>query len=117
MFKRVMGEMEKRWRSCPRVDAQMREEKLAILPKICICRLSSSGGGDAANIIEQHLNLVPVRLHKVQINAASARAARCQICFLAPAGSCFLPWAVLAGVAGRRLAPEWLELYLSAQEH
>lgn len=117
MFKRVMAEMEKRGRLCPRADAQMREEKLGVLLKICICRLSSSGGGEAAYISQQQLNLAAVRFHKVQLNVACARAGRCQTCFLVPAGSCFLLWAVLAGVAGRRLALEWMELYLSVQEH
>lgn len=65
------------------------------LLRICICRLSSSGGG-AAYISEQHRNLAPVRFHKVQINAASAGAARCQLCsrpcreLFSPRGLCWL---------------------------
>lgn len=113
MFNRVMEEVETRWRLRPRADAQMCEEKLEILLRNCVCLLPSSGGGDAAYITEQHLNLGPVRFHKVHINAASARAARCQGCFLVPAGSCFLP----SAAAGMRLAHEWVELHLSAQEH
>lgn len=54
----------------------MQEEKLGIGPRIRICCLSCSGGGDAAYITQQQLNLVPVRFHKVQISAACARAGR-----------------------------------------